>query len=540
MPELHSKKSNHLLLQASIVIFIFLLGAKILNFFKKILIGHLFGVSSVADAFFAASYVPYYVAVFFEGVVFLVFLPLFSEIKTQKGDREAGQFAGQIFFILLALTGGIVLFSWGMAPWMMNELVPGFTLEEQALTVSLFRMMSWLVMFISLCSFFRALNSYFEKYAVAASSGFLDTAVMILITLMTWKLWGVYGAAWGSVIGAALAFAIQLLYLFPFFRIRITFAGFRWDWLRKVLVFFIPLAVIWAFQQIPLILINRFGSGMWEGTISALVIAQTLTTVPMGLVSHTVLLSVFPSLTKQWRSDAQDRASVMFFETLRIAFFVLIPLGFLISALGRPLAVFFFGNGEVNAESTERIGNALGCFGWGIFALYADLFMTQSLIAVRRVAPAVILCASRALLTYAFAYFLSGVWDYMGLALSFSLALAFNLFFLFPLFLQGTPFRGEWHKTWIYSGKLFLASVPAIIAGWVIFTGPVQTWFELSRVLLLAVSVFLALVLTGFYIFILSLLRVEEVQSLFDKAKRKWQERGLFVARPEDEVSTIV
>ena len=52
-------------LKTSLVVFLFLVGAKLLNFLKKILIGQLFGVSTVADAFFAASYLPYYFAIFF-------------------------------------------------------------------------------------------------------------------------------------------------------------------------------------------------------------------------------------------------------------------------------------------------------------------------------------------------------------------------------------------------------------------------------------------------------------------------------------------
>ena len=68
---------------------------------------------------------------------------------------------------------------------------------------------------------------------------------------------------------------------------------------------------------------------------------------------------------------------------------------------------------------------------------------------------------------------------------------------------------------------------------------PIGLWFRLPPILLSVLMLLLGLALTGLYIFILSRFRLEEVQALFDRAKHRWQERGLFAARPEDEVDAI-
>ncbi len=521
-------------LKTSLIVFFFLVGAKLLNFFKKILIGQLFGVSTVADAFFAASYLPYYVAIFFEGILFLGFLPIFSQWMAGKGKEEAGQLAAEILFFVFLLTSVLAIVAGWAAPWIIRELVPGFSPAEQEMTRSLFQIFSYLIVLISLTSFFKALNSYFEHYAFAASSGLVDTAMMIGLTLLSWKFWGIYGAAWGSVAGALGALIFQAAFLFrkhPIFPNRFVF---RKEGARELFYFLVPMAIIWAFQQIPIVILNRFGSGMWEGTISALAISQTLVTVPMGLVSHTVLFAIFPSLAKQAHKTTTEELKQTFFQTLQGGFFILIPIGFLFSALARPLTFLFFAGGGISMEGTQRIANSLVCFGWATFALYADLFMTQSLITVRRTLPAIFLSGCRAVLTYGLGYVLSTYWDYQGLALSFSLALALNFFVFFPFFFQMTPFRGEWGNFFGYSSKLILASSPLLLIGKLCNHWSLTEWAAFpSRILILILGLGF-LIGIGLYLLLLSWLRVEEIRSAFQNLKQAWLQKRWWLGDQSD------
>ena len=522
-------------LRTSVVVFLFLVGAKLLNFIKKILIGKLFGVSTVADAFFAASFLPYYSAIFFEGVIFLGFLPLFSQVMAEKGWKEAKQFMTEIFLLIAVLTSVLVGLGWWAGPWVIGQLVPGFSAQEQALTLSLFQVLSLVVVFISLTSFFKALNSYFEDYAWAASSGLVDALMMIGITLLTWKSWGIYGAAWGAVGGVATALLLQAVFLFrkrKFLPGRFVPQNSR---LLKLFYFLIPMAIIWGFQQIPLVILNRFGSGMWEGTISALTISQTLTTVPMGLVSHTVLFAVFPTLAKQASNGASaGGAKETFFQTLRGGFLILVPVGFLMTALAHPVAALFFSGGGISGEGTRRIANSLTCFGWATFALYADLFMTQSLIAVRKTFPAILLSGSRAVLTYAVGYVLSIVWDYQGLAFSFSIALVVNLFFLFPIFFRMSPFTRAWAPLFRYTGKLALASSPLLLMGWLVNRYSILHWMRLTKLETIGFLGLGCLAGGGIYLLLLSWLKVDEMRSVLEELKRGWTRKGWWLAEPSE------
>ncbi len=534
MPQIKIRHSLNRILQAGTIVFLLIVAAKFLNFFKKILIGNMFGISWVADSFFAASYLPYYTAVFFEGIVYLGILPLFSRIATEKGEDAGKRFLSGMFPWILFLTGLVALvFCWG-APWIVREMVPGFRPERLDLTENLFRVMSFVVVLIASCSFFQSLNSYFGRYAIAASSGFVDSFVMISLTLLMFRVGGIFSAAWASVAGALTALIVQAFSLFRRYKIFSGGIRIRFRDLFRLLGILFPLGMIWVFQMLPLVILNRFGSGMWQGTISSLAIAQGIIVVPTALVSQTVLISVFPSLARQVGEGKAGEAKETFFQTLRAAFFILIPAGFLLSGLAVVITSFFFSGQGIDPEGSRRIANALTLLGWGTFAFYADLFMTQTLVTMRRILPAILLCVTRALLMYGFSYFFCLWWDYRGLALSFSLSLAINYFVLFPLVLKLTPLVGKWRDLSIYILKLVISICPlffsCMLTGWLFFKEGLRpySFFELLELMgLFSVGVFA-------YVFSLSFFKIEEFYSISRFVKSFWARTGWWMADTSD------
>lgn len=519
-------KSLNFWIRTSVLVFLFLAGAKILNFLKKIMIGKLFGVSVVADAFFAATFLPYYLSVFFDSIFFLVFLPLFSQILQQKGKEEGVKFVQDGFSLVLMLAGVGTLIAWFGAPWIVKELVPGFKSDQIDLTVHLFRIFSTSLIFMAMRSVFQALNSYFQHYAIAASTGFVDSLVMLAVTLASYKAWGIAGAAWGAVLGILISFAFQaagILRRSEFFPKKLSLNFNTWSLLVRV---FIPMGAVWTFQQVPILILNRFGSGMWEGTVSAMNISQTLSTVPMALLSQTILFAIFPSMIKQAGKTDSTRMRETFLNTLKGAFLILIPAGFLLSALARPAAVLFFDGGGITFEGTRRIANTLACFGWASFALYADLFMSQSLIALRKAVPVLGFYLIRAVLTYVLGYFLTIAWDYKGLALSFSLALVINFFVFLPLLLRSSPLSGAWRPFFSYTGRVILASMPALGVGWFLNRWSLRTWESFSMVARMGWPAAAAVFFLLCYGFLLFGLRVQEFRLLMG-GFRTWMEEKM-------------
>lgn len=519
-------------LKTSALVFVFLTAAKLLNFFKKILIGKLFGVSSVADAFFAASYLPYYICIFLDSIFFLVFLPLFHETITRKGSESGRRLLQEILIVIFLISCLGTAAFWFGAERFMQGLVPGFKTGQLAMTVDLFRIFSLALVFMALRAVFQALNSLYGHYSAAASTGFIDSLTMLAVTLAAWKSGGIYAAAWGAVAGAAVSLLVHVFSLRRHPDIFPRGFSFNLEPSLRLFVLLMPMGIVWTLQQIPYLILNRFGSGMWEGTISAMNISQTLSTVPMALLSQTVLFAIFPAMVRKMGEDEGEIRGT-FFKTLRGAFLILIPLGFLSSALARPVAAFFFEGGGISPEGTRRIANSLACFAWSSFALYADLFMSQSFIGIRRTLPAMQLYATRAILTCGLAYFFSGWWDYQGLALSFSLGLVINLFVFFPFFFKASPLAGKWEDFFSYSFKLLLAASPALLLGALMSHWSVSAWMKFPKPWIAAAAAMGSLAFLTAYGFLARRLGVEELGMMMKSGALLFKRRPSVVSQAE-------
>jgi len=148
--------------------------------------------------------------------------------------------------------------------------------------------------------------------------------------------------------------------------------------------------------------------------------------------------------------------------------------------------------------------------------------MAQSLISVRKAWPAIILCASRAVLTYGIGYFLSTYWDYQGLALSFSLAMVINFVFFFPLILRSSPFRGRWKALLGMTLKAFAASLPIVAMGIAVNRYPILSWLKLSKTVSCLVIAGVAAVGCAAYFCILYGLKVSELRAVAGRLKQGW------------------
>ncbi|MDP6876632.1 MAG: lipid II flippase MurJ, partial [Alphaproteobacteria bacterium] len=76
--------------------------SRILGFARDILIAGILGAGPVADAFFVAFKLPnFFRRLFAEGAFNAGFVPLFSDLLTNQGPRQARAFAEQALSVLL-------------------------------------------------------------------------------------------------------------------------------------------------------------------------------------------------------------------------------------------------------------------------------------------------------------------------------------------------------------------------------------------------------------------------------------------------------
>jgi len=171
-------------------------------------------LKDVADAFTAAVRIPNLLQnLFGEGALSGSFIPVYAALVARKQERVASDVAGAIAAILGLVTAMLVLVGVLATPLLISLIAPGFEGDKRELTITLVRILfpgTGLLVMSAWC--LGILNSH-HKFLLSYTAPVLWNVAMIATLLLfhgqTLPQLAIT-LAWGSVIGSALQFAVQL------------------------------------------------------------------------------------------------------------------------------------------------------------------------------------------------------------------------------------------------------------------------------------------------------------------------------------------
>jgi putative peptidoglycan lipid II flippase len=283
---------------------------------------------------------------------------------------------------------------------------------------------------------------------------------------------GIFGLAWGVVLGACLHLIVQLPGLFSLG--GHFFAGFGLDStdVRQVGRLMIPRLLGQAVVQVNFLVSTILASGMSEGSLAAIAFAFTLMLMPQTIIAKAVGIASLPTFSAQVARGEMNAYRDTIGTTIRGVVFLSLPASIGLILLRKPIVAMLFERGLFTAESTALVAWALlwyavGLVGHSILevivrAFYA-MFDTRTPVTI-----GVIAMSLNVVFSIAFAAFFSrlGYPPHGGLALANSLATGLEVIVLVMLLrkrLGGLGFRriqrgiiGSTAASGVMAGSLWL------------------------------------------------------------------------------------
>ncbi len=340
--------------------------SRVFGLIRQRVFSHYFGLTAPADAFSAAVRIPNFLAnVFGEGGLSASFIPVYAALLARGERDEAERVSGAVATLLALLVSIVVALGVVATPLFIDLIAPGFTGSTKALTIRLVRILfpaTGLTVMSAWC--LGVLNSH-RKFFVSYAAGVVWNSAMIATLL-------IFGGAdlprlavilaWGSVVGSALMFVVQLPIVWklaPGLRVRLDTTS---PHVRTVVKNFGPVFISRGVVQLSGYIDTLLATLVSTGATTALANAQTLYLLPVSLFGMSVSAAELPAMSGL--SGADDVS----FEPLRrritaglrqIAFFV-VPSAVAFLALGDVIAAALFQTGRFTH------GNAV--YVWGILA----------------------------------------------------------------------------------------------------------------------------------------------------------------------------
>ena len=417
--------------KAAGILMIAMMISRVLGYGREAFLAASFGARWETDAFLAAFTIPdlmYDLLV--GGILSSAFIPVFSSYLATDREEEAWEVAStMINLIVLVMTVCIILGMVFTVP--LTKIVAyKFSGETLNLAVSLTRIMFPAFVILALNGLMMGILNSYKHFAAPAIGSVAYNFFIILFGLFFAKRFGIAAFAAGVVAGHLANFLIQLPVLYKKgLRYRFTL-NLRHPGVKRMFILMLPAMIGLAANRINLIVNQTIASGMGEGSITALRLANRLMWLPLGVFAGSIAIAVFPTMTSQ----AARKEMVDFKQTLsmglRSIFLITVPASVGLAVLSVPIVRLLFERGEFSHGATMVTAYALVFYCVGIFAQAAVWVITRAFYALHDTLKPLLIALTTIGVNVALNLLLGPLLEEKGLALAFSLTGIYNMVLL--------------------------------------------------------------------------------------------------------------
>ncbi len=438
--------------------------AKGISLLQTVLIARSFGISAEYDAFVAANRLP---EVIFNliagGAITFAFIPVFTGLLAKDETSTAWRTASHVANTIFSLTAIISLLAFLLAPWLVSQVIsPGFPPETQNLTIEIMRTLLLSTLIFSVSGVVMGILQSFNRFLLPALAPILYDVGILIGVIFLMPAMGIYGLAWGAVLGAAMHLLVQVPGLIKVKARWWPELGWKDPNFRQVVVLFIPRAADLALVSVSAIILTNLLSRLGEGATSAYDWGWRLMQIPETLIGTAMGIVIFPTLAAlSSLGDVEGKRSAMS-GSLRFILVATIPSAILLIAAGRPMLSLLEG-GAFDASATNLVYSTLIFFSVGIIVHSLLEVVARSFYADKDTLTPLIIAVGGAVINIAAAVAFSGLLtgdanpENVG-----ALALANTLGISFEVVALALVLRKRWHG--IHENALIQTTIRTLIA----------------------------------------------------------------------------
>jgi putative peptidoglycan lipid II flippase len=434
---LDSSNADRQIARAAGTVMIALVLSNLTGLVRQILVADAFGTEAAIDAFNAANRVSetlfYLVA---GGALASAFIPTFTSLLTKEDHKRAWHLASSIFNLILVIISIAALLAAYLAPQIVRYvLAPGFAEnpEVEALTISLLRLMLPSAVIFSISGLVMGILNSYQRFFIPALAPSMYQVGLIIGVLFLVPQMGIFGLAWGVLIGASLHLLLQIPPLLRLGGNYYATLGLKSPDVYEVARLMAPRLLGVAVVQLNFWINTRIASQHVEGSVTAIVLAFSLMLMPQAAIAQSIAIAALPTFSAQVARGKLDQMRKSLAGTLRGVLLLSLPATVGLILLRRPLITLLYQRGAFNAFSTELVAWALLWYAVGLVGHSVVEITSRAFYALHDTKTPVFIGIVAMSLNVVFSYLFSALFARLGwmphggLALANSLATALEM-----------------------------------------------------------------------------------------------------------------
>lgn len=389
-----------------------------------------FGAGEILDIYYASFRLPdlvYSLLVF--GALSAGFIPVFMKfLKIDKSEVEnegwlvASAVLNLLVLFLFVICGFLAVF----ASKFIGFITPGFGEEERRIAVVMTRIMFLSPFFLGISALFGGILQSLRKFFIYSLAPIIYNLGIIAGAIFLTPRWGIYGLAWGVIIGAFFHLVIQIPAVLALgFKYKLIFT-LRHPAVLKIFKLMIPRILTLAVSQFNLLVITIIASTLASGSITVFNLANNLQSFPLGVFGLSFAVAAFPTFAYYFSHNQKREFVNSFQNTVRQILFFILPATILLLSLRAQIVRIILGVGKFDWADTILTLDSLGYFALSLFAQALIPLLVRAFYAFNNTLTPFFIGLFSTLVNVLASLYLSRHLGVAGLALAFSLASLVN------------------------------------------------------------------------------------------------------------------
>jgi putative peptidoglycan lipid II flippase len=357
---------------------------QIIGLVRGMIVASTFGASPELDAFSAANRVSETLFLLIAGgALGSAFIPTFTGLLARGDKVSAWRLASGIANAVTLSLSLLALLTAFFAPQVVRYAL-GISNDSQifTLTISLMRIQLISAVIFGLGGLIIGILNAHQVFLIPALTPAMYQIGIIFGSLVLSPKMGIYGLAWGVVIGAVLYLLVLLPALVKQKGLYTFTLGIDNPNVKHVILLMGPRLLGVAVVQLNFWVNIRLASQMPAGSVSGLTYGFSLMLMAQAIIAQSVAIAVMPTFSAQHALGQTDEMRGSLAASLRGVILLALPASIGLMLLRQPLITLLYQRGQFDALDTQIVSWALlwyaaGIVGHSIMEILTRAFYAQ-------------------------------------------------------------------------------------------------------------------------------------------------------------------
>ena len=277
--------------------------SQLLGLLRDRILAHNVGAGPILDVYYAAFRIPDFLYISIASLASVtVLMPFLVDRINGDGDGliKARKFINNIFSAYMLFMAGISIILFILMPYLAPLIVPGFNDEQLVLLIKISRIMLLSPIFIGLSNLIGTVTQLFRNFFIFSLSPIFYNLGILFGIIYLYPRIGLYGLAFGVVIGALMHFLIQIPVVCSHKFLPKFISTINWKEILQIVKMSLPRTLALSCNSLAFIVLIALASTLKEGSISLFTFSYNLQSVPVGIIGISFSVAAFPVLVQSY------------------------------------------------------------------------------------------------------------------------------------------------------------------------------------------------------------------------------------------------